>query len=210
MVAAIDDSASQNRHTPYWARLRQHAQSNGLIPDAEGAPPTSPQHAPNNLASHLARVSSLAHAPSHDVVHERHVMDYLTNHVTPQSNVREPPPFSRDDVSQACLHSRLNTALGSDNVSPQFLKYGGDTVQKSLYMLFSILSCHGLCPFSFRHGHVVMIYKGDGKVQIAPVNSMGPTVSIMVRHPPLLSQSDPTTPLPLPLLPTRFGEIPNQ
>lgn len=168
MVSAIDHHTPNNKHKPYWARLkrvmpRSH-KAQASFPDRDGAPPQSPQQSLNNLAEHLARVSSLAHEPSHDADHERHVKEYLANHVLPHSNVREPPSFSLDDVSQACSRFRLNTALGSDNVSPYFLKRGGDVVHKSLYMLFSILSRHGMVPSSFRHGHVVTLYKGEGEV----------------------------------------------
>ena len=129
MVSAIDHHTPNNKHKPYWARLkrvmpRSH-KAQASFPDRDGAPPQSPQQSLNNLAEHLARVSSLAHEPSHDADHERHVKEYLANHVLPHSNVREPPSFSLDDVSQACSRFRLNTALGSDNVSPYFLKRGG-------------------------------------------------------------------------------------
>jgi hypothetical protein len=58
----------------------------------------------------------------------------------------------------------MNTALGSDNVSPYFLKNGGESIHKSLFLLFSICFRHGLVPTSFRHGHVVTLYKGEGEV----------------------------------------------
>src|SRR5438876_6533847 len=58
----------------------------------------------------------------------------------------------------------MNTALGSDNISPYFLKNGGDTIHKSLFLLFSICFRHGMVPTSFRHGHVVTLYKGEGEV----------------------------------------------
>lgn len=49
-------------------------------------------------------------------------------------------------------------------MSPYFLKYGGKEIHKSLYLLFSILHRHGMTPTSFRHGHVVTLYKGEGEV----------------------------------------------
>ena len=67
------------------------------FPNAGGVPPTTTQHALNNLADHLAHVSSLAYDPSHDAEHERHVKDYLVNHV-PHSNVRATPVLMRDDT----------------------------------------------------------------------------------------------------------------
>ena len=167
LTAAIDETTPNNRHKPYWARLKRVMPST-LKPmtscvDRNGAPPLTPQHALNNLAEHLAHVSSLAHDPSYDVKHEHHVKEYHTN-IPPHSNVRESPPFSLDDVSQYCLKFRLNTALGSDNVSPYFLKNGGEIIHKSLFILFSICSRHGMVPTLFKHGHVVTLYKGEGEV----------------------------------------------
>ena len=109
LTAAIDETTPNNRHKPYWARLKRVMPST-LKPmtscvDRNGAPPLTPQHALNNLAEHLAHISSLAHDPSYDVQHEHHVKEYLTN-IPPHSNVRESPPFSLDDVSQYCLKFR--------------------------------------------------------------------------------------------------------
>ena len=88
----------------------------------------------------------------------------MSANVSPHSNVGEAPSFSLSDVVTACKHFRLNTALGSDNVSPYFLRYGGDSLHAALFLLFSICSRHGLMPSSFRHGHVMTLYKGDGEV----------------------------------------------
>ena len=168
MVAAIDQQTSNNKHKPFWARLKRVMPSTqkaaASFPDSQGAPPLTPQHAIDNMASHLAQVSSLTPHPSHDKRHERVVMDYLRDHVPNHSNVSEPPPFTPDEVKQACLRFRLNTALGSDNVAPHFLIHGGDLVPQSLFMLFSIFWRHGMVPSSFRHGHVVTLYKGEGEV----------------------------------------------
>lgn len=168
LVSAIDQTTHKNKHKPYWACLKRVMPSTrtpfASFPDATGAPPASLQHAIDNLAAHLAHISSLAPDPTHDTQQERHVKEYLTNHVLPHANVNEPPPFNLDEVARSCSSFRLNTALGSDNVSPYFLKYGGRHLHKSLFILFSIFSRHGMIPSSFRHGHVVTIYKGEGEV----------------------------------------------
>jgi len=168
VVAAIDEQTQNNKHKPFWARVKRVMPSlNKAIasfPDARGAPPLTPQHAIDNMADHLASVSSLTAHPSHDATHERHVMSHLRGYVPSHSNVRELPSFSLDDVKQACLRFRLNTALGSDNIAPHFLIHGGNIIQQSLYMLFSMFWRHGMVPDSLRHGHVVTLYKGEGEV----------------------------------------------
>lgn len=170
LAAAIDDHTSNNKHKPFWKQVKRlmpktdkPAQA-ASFPDALGNPPLTPQHSLDNMASHLANISSLTHDPSHDAKHEEHVMDYITNDIPVHANVREPPPFTLEQIKQACLRFRLNTALGSDNVSPYFLINGGKIVYESLFTLFSILFRHGMAPVSFRHGQVVTLYKGEGQV----------------------------------------------
>ena len=116
------------------------------------------------MASHLAAVSSLVRDPSHDLAHESHVRDYLSSHVPSHSNPHESPTWTLDDVIGVCSRFRLNTALGSDNVSPYFLRHGGVALHRALHTLFSICWRHGIMPSSFRHGHVVTLYKGEGEV----------------------------------------------
>ena len=75
-----------------------------------------------------------------------------------------PGPSTVDDVVRASSSFRLNTALGSDQVSPYFVQNGGAALHSSLFLLFSICSRHGLIPTAWRHGLVVTLYKGDGDV----------------------------------------------
>ena len=134
------------------------------FPDITGAPPHTPEQALNNMAAHIADVSSLARDPSHDAAHERHVRDYLSANVPSHSNPSESPPWTLDDVIGVCSRFRLNTALGSDNVSPYFLRNGGPSLHRALSLLFSICWRYGVMPSSFRHGHVATLYKGEGEV----------------------------------------------
>ncbi len=97
---------------------------------------------------------------------EQHVQEYLSN-IPHHSDLALIPSFSLQDVSRLCSTSRLTTALGSDNISPYFLRRGGDALHKALFLLFSIFSRHGLIPTSFRHAHVVTLYKGEGDVNDA-------------------------------------------
>jgi hypothetical protein len=167
LAEACDETTPHNKHKLLWSRSKRLMHT-ARVPaasfcDANGAPPLTPQHAINNMASHLASVSTLANDPSHDVDHERHVREYLSD-IPTYPNIHQPPPFDLTAVESICSSFRLNTAYGPDNVSPYFLRYGGKSVHEALFMLFSICSRHGTCPSSFRHGHVVTIYKGEGEV----------------------------------------------
>lgn len=167
LAEACDETTPHNKHKLLWSRSKR-LMCSARVPaasfcDATGAPPLTPQHAINNMASHLASVSTLAHDPSHDVDHERHVREYLAD-VPTYPNIHQLPPFDLAAVESVCSSFRLNTAYGSDNVSPFFLRYGGKSLHQALFILFSICSRHGTCPSSFRHGHVVTLYKGEGEV----------------------------------------------
>ena len=168
LAAACDNTTEHNKHKLLWARLKRTMPSSRVpaaaFPDKQGAPPHTPEQALNNMAAHLADVSSLARDPSHDQAHERHVRDYLSSNVPSHSNPSESPSWSLDDVIGVCSRFRLNTALGSDNVSPYFLRYGGATIHRALHTLFSICWRYGVMPSSFRHGHVATLYKGEGEV----------------------------------------------
>ena len=76
-------------------------------------------------------------------------------------------PSLSKDVTDACFSLRMNTSLGSDNVSPYFLKNGGDALHRAINVMFKICYRHGMMPDSWKHGHVVTIYKGDGDVNDA-------------------------------------------
>jgi hypothetical protein len=97
---------------------------------------------------------------------EEHVTEY-TSRVPHESDLSMAPSFCLDDVTRLCSTSRLTTALGSDNISPHFLRHGGVALHKALFLLLSICSRHGLIPSSFRHAHVVTLYKGEGNVNDA-------------------------------------------
>ena len=170
LAAATDTHTPNNKHKPFWKQAKRlmpkgarGAQATS-IPDTHGNPPLSPQHSLNNMATHLAKISSLTHDPTHDMSHERHVLDYVYNAIPNDPSVTEDPLFSVGDIREASLRCRLNTALGSDNVSPYFLINGGQIIYSSLFCLFSVLSRHGMVPSSFKHGQVVTLYKGEGDV----------------------------------------------
>ncbi len=168
LAAACDNTTEQNKHKLMWSRVKRTMPSLRVPPaafaNAAGEPPHTPVQALSNMAAHLAHVSSHAPDPSHDADHERHVKEFLSTDVPPYASPSEQPSWTLDDVIGVCSRFRLNTALGSDNVSPYFLRYGGNALHRALFTLFSICWRHGVVPSTFRHGHVVTLYKGEGEV----------------------------------------------
>ena len=65
-------------------------------------------------------------------------------------------------VKGICLSLNSRTAAGPDDISPAFLKEGGDVLWAALSSLFSGLLHHGYAPTPFRLAHVYPIYKGEG------------------------------------------------
>ena len=167
LAAACDNVTERRRHKLLWHKYKRTVPSSRVpfapFADVNGAPPTSTQHKLDNMAAHLARISSLAPDPAHDQHWEQHVRMSMSD-VPSRPRGDERAPFSLEDVVSVCSKFRLNTAFGSDNVSPFFLRYGGDDLHRALFLLFSICSRSGLMPASFRHGHVMVLYKGDGDV----------------------------------------------
>lgn len=167
LAASCDNTTRSNKHKLLWSQFKRTVPSSRVpltsFPDEHGVPPLSPQHALNNMAAHLARTSSLSPDSSHNQDFEQRVLQSVSQ-ISPRPNPDSPIPFSLPDVISACSRFRLNTALGSDNVSPYFLRNGGMSLHRALFRLFVILSRSGLIPTSFRHGHVMTLYKGEGDV----------------------------------------------
>jgi ribonuclease HI/exonuclease III len=165
LIATVDAKTPDHRHKLLWAAskrlMKQQAAAKGSFCDEHGIPPETEAQSLDNMATHLSRVSS--HATSAPSPMEETVQEYLTNvpaRPVPSSRV----PFSLSQVKGALCSLRLNTSLGSDNVSPHFLKFGGDPLHRAMNMLFKICYRHGIMPESWRHGHVVTLYKGEGDV----------------------------------------------
>lgn len=166
LMASLDDG----RFKLLWAVWKRVSGSPRIPmasvhdPDTK-SPPLSQQHAINNMAHFLKNISSRTPPSRRDPpelqMQEEHVRQYIMN-IDPESDISSPPPFNLDDVIALCESSRTNTALGSDNISPYFLRRGGLVLHEAVYMLLSICSRHGLMPQQLRHAHVMTLYKGEG------------------------------------------------
>jgi ribonuclease HI len=166
IAAACDVTTSQHKHKVAFNKFKRTKTSTRVaaasFPDAQGVPPRTHTQALNNMAAFISNISSIATEARHDATHDRMVKDYIRNHIPDTCLTPHAPSFTLSDVEKACTTFRLNTALGSDNISPYFLRYGGAKLLRAVYMLFSICSWYGMIPTSFRHGHVMTLYKGDG------------------------------------------------
>ena len=167
VAAACDNVNERKRHDIVWKKYKRTKPSTRVpaasFPDANGAPPRTHTEALNNMAAHIAKISSISHDDMFDAAHEADVMSYLRN-IPEVQHQRHAPSFTFSDVESTCSSFRLNTALGADNISPYFLRYGGRTVHRVMFMLFSICSWYGVVPSAFKHAHVMTLYKGEGEV----------------------------------------------
>jgi ribonuclease HI/exonuclease III len=166
-AAACDDHTAKRKHKLVWKAFKRTKASTRVaaasFTAADGTPPRTAQQALTNMAAHLASVSSLPQSALFDAAHEAKVRAYMET-VPAAPAAPEPPSFSLEDVETVCSHFRLNTALGSDSISPYFLRLGGKLMHRAVHMLFSICSWYGVVPSQFRHAHVFTLYKGEGDV----------------------------------------------
>ena len=125
--------------------------------------PTRPQHAINNLATHLASVSTVPHDPHFDTSEDEAIEQEGQDLAGAPPGTRQGLPFTLQQLKQAIPNIGLKTALGTDDMSPYFIKHGGDTLTEALYMLFEISYSHGHIPAELKHGKVAAIYKQTGR-----------------------------------------------
>ena len=167
MAGATDTYTDKHRHQIMWKAFKKTKGSTRVaaasFADKDGHPPLDGTQALNNMAAHIARISSLPRNAMFDAGHEEHVLSYVRDSIPERPLSPHAPSFSFSDVEHACTSFRLNTALGADNVSPHFLRNGGKKLHRAIYMLFSICSWYGVVPTAFRHGHVMTLYKGEGQ-----------------------------------------------
>ena len=185
VTAACDTYTDKQKHNIIWKKYKRTKPKTRIpaasFADKTGRPPLDATQALNNMAEHVARISSLPRSAMFDDAHDQHVRQYIRDHIPEFPTSPHAPSFSFTDVEETCTSFRLNTALGSDNVSPYFLRHGGKTLHRAVYMLFSMCSWYGVVPTSFRHGHVMTIYKGEGQ-ETDPDNYRPITItSVMAR-----------------------------
>ena len=85
----------------------------GSFCDEHGMPPETETQSLDNMAVHLANVSSLAPTSAPDAQQlERQVQEYIESdvHVPLSPDRSQAPPFSLDQVKDACCSMRMNTS----------------------------------------------------------------------------------------------------
>jgi exonuclease III len=153
-----------------WSQLRRLTKGAskpitfGTFNSPDGTIPKSRQESVDNLSHHLAAASTVPTHPSFDTTHHEMVEQTIDDDEQEQNTLTKtnPLPFTMKQLIEACSHAKLNTALGTDEISPHFLRQGGSTLHTALYLLFSICYGHGRIPSDFKHAKIVAIYKQSG------------------------------------------------
>jgi hypothetical protein len=157
-----------DRHKIVWSQWKKTIPSNlpplasFQSPSSPSSLPSTPQQSLDNLAQHFANVSRIPNDPSFDTDHEQRVCAFLQAQppFSPPHSVKL--PFTLQNLIDECDKADTHTAMGPDDISPSFIKNGGNIMYKGMYLLFGILYNHGKLPAMFVDGNVVAIYKQVG------------------------------------------------
>ena len=159
----IDD-----KHKIVWASFKLTNPSS-LPPLASFTTPTcpnpsSPQQSLDNLASHFAAVSNIPNDPSFDPTMDTIVNNYINDSIPPLSanDNRVDLPFSLPDLARQCEYVDIHTSIGPDDLSPSFLRNGGEKLHAALYLFFLLCYNFGVLPNDFVSANVVALYKQSG------------------------------------------------
>ena len=106
--------------------------------------------------------------------------------------------FSCEEVSDVISTLKQNKAAGKDNIDPEHLAFGGNSLVVHLTRLFNAMMSTSHIPSAFRIGMIVPIPKGRNKDYSCPSNYRGITILSNVSKileklilQKLLSQDDP-------------------
>jgi hypothetical protein len=135
------------------------------IQDAQGNPPSSPQHSLNNLASHFAQAGKHPR-PFHEPPVITRILTDASRHI---EAARDPPPIlSVEDITMLCQRQSCSTSSGPDEIAPHFIRHGGDALAKALTLVFNFSLSHSVVPQSWRLAHVICLSKGAGLDAASP------------------------------------------
>ena len=85
-------------------------------------------------------------------------------------------PFPAEEVAEVVSSLKLSKAAGPDDIDPEHLRYGGETLITTLVTLFNTIVSSGHIPAAFRCGLVIPIPKGHSKDLANPSNCRGITI----------------------------------
>ena len=86
-------------------------------------------------------------------------------------------PFSEEEIQEAILHLKKDSAGGPDLLSPQHLLYSGPLFRKWLCQLFNNTLELEAIPSAFKLGTIFPIYKGKGKDPLSTKSYRGITLT---------------------------------
>lgn len=81
------------------------------------------------------------------------------------------------DINKAIKLLKMSKAAGIDNVSPEHLKYLGDTSRHLILTLFNTFLHHAYCPKAYKERLILPLHKGKGKDPHDPRNYRGITLT---------------------------------
>ena len=122
------EQVSHNHHVIWTAWHHTTPSTFHPLPAFTSSDPAAPpsQTAIGNLniiGKHFESVSTLPDDPAFNKSEDQNVKSTLESLHLPSQPVSL--PFTLDQLTDACQHINTNTALGSDDISPHFIKHGG-------------------------------------------------------------------------------------
>jgi hypothetical protein len=175
---------SVNAHHMDWDGWRQVSRHSSIhptsIPDSSNRLPVNQQQSVENIAQfyerifHTHNIPSGCHDPSipNSASHESVISAFVRQPAVCESTSSEDGEFTYEDVEHACLHVKVRTAMGPDDISPYFIRYGGESLFRALHTFFNFCWRFSVLPQDLRDSNVLPIYKKSGPVNSA--NSFRP------------------------------------
>lgn len=121
----------------------------------------------NNIAAHFAEVNSLPADMHYDAKHHDIVNEYVTGIDPHENHQRMDIPFLAEDVESVFKIIKLN-AMGSDMISPYFLKYAPAALIVAFTKLFNYSWTNHVLPLEWKQANVCVLLKKG-----APVDDIG-------------------------------------
>jgi len=133
------------------------------IHDSNNNPPSSTTESLNNIGSHFHN-TIFNSPPNTNSFHNSILQQFLNFNPNPPHH--EPPesdePLSLAEISEMVHNIKIKTALGPDDISPYFIKYGGPSLFKSLHLLFNFSYTYSVLPPDWTSANGLPLHKkGD-------------------------------------------------
>lgn len=158
-LQAAPDSKSRNQvQQKMWQFLKQNDRSDlTKISNINNEQPESVTESLNNLAQYFATVSQ------NDVKDTQIEYNNSINNPTQEELSIDNQSISLETIVKYCQTIPTDTALGWDQFSPYFLKYGSGLLFRCLHLLFDVIYQRGLLPSSWTKSDIFALHKKGDK-----------------------------------------------